>query len=213
MRPIRSRLTIPLLALTTLAATPTAASTAQQAAASPSRRALSAARIGIDTHSASLALRGGATLALPRILDLGSVPVAISQVIEDQDGTERRQDTTAEVTFELQAEVLFAKDSARLSGSARSRIAGIARAIDQQRARRVRVFGFTDDLGSSAHGEVLSQQRAAVVQALLAGELRTRAVSFETRGFGERRPVASNATEAGRRKNRRVEISFTPTRR
>ncbi|MFE9604505.1 OmpA family protein [Streptomyces hokutonensis] len=201
MRPIRSRLTVPLLTLTTLiVALNMASGGIQQAAAGPYR------------SSSGLALRGGATLAPPRILDLGSDPAALSRVVEDQDGAERRNDTNTEVTYEVQAEVLFAKDSARLSSSARSRIATIAREISQQQPSKVRVFGFTDNLGSSAHGDVLSTQRAHAVQTLLADRLPS-TVSFETRGFGERHPIASNTTEAGRRENRRVEISFQPTGR
>jgi outer membrane protein OmpA-like peptidoglycan-associated protein len=198
MRPIRSRLTVPLLTLTTLvAALNAAAGGIQQAAASPYR------------SGSGLALRGGATLAPPRILDLSSDSLALSQVVEDQDRSERREDTASEVTYELQAEVLFAKDSARLSSSAQSRIAAIAREINQQQPARVRVFGFTDDLGPSAHGDILSTQRARAVQVVLADELPS-TVTFETRGFGEQHPVASNTTEGGRKENRRVEISFSP---
>lgn len=199
MPPIRSRLTVSLLTLATLAATLAAASGAQQAAASPYQ------------GSSGLALRGGATLAPPKILDLGSDPVTLSRVVEDQNGTERRQDTNTEVTYGLQAEVLFAKDSAQLGDSARSRIGAIARVIAQQAATKVRVFGFTDNLGSSAHGDLLSRQRAQAVQAVLADELQSATVAFTTRGFGETHPVASNATGAGRQKNRRVEISFPRT--
>jgi outer membrane protein OmpA-like peptidoglycan-associated protein len=196
MRPIRSRLTVTLLTLTTLVvALNVAFGGIQQAAASPSR------------SGSGLALHGGATLTPPRILDLGSDPVALSRVIEDQDRSERREDTTAEVTYELQAEVLFAKNSAQLSSPARPRIAAIAREINQELPSTVRVFGFTDDLGSTAHGDALSVQRAQAVQAVLADGLAS-TVRFETRGFGERHPVASNTTEAGRRENRRVEISF-----
>ncbi|WP_331732541.1 OmpA family protein [Streptomyces sp. NBC_00989] len=200
MRPLPSRLTVGLLALTTLAAalSATAAGGVQETVAFPN-------------HSGTgLALRGGATLAPPKILDIGSDPVAVSRVVADQDGSERRTDTNAEVTYALQAEVLFAKDSAKLSGSAQSRITAIARAISRQQPVRVRIFGFTDNLGSSAHGDVLSAQRAQAVRGVLAGGLPS-TVSFETRGFGERDPVASNTTEAGRRANRRVEISFSRT--
>lgn len=115
------------------------------------------------------------------------------------------------MTFDLQAEVLFPKDSARLSSSAWSRIASVAREIGRQPGTKVRVYGFTDDLGSSAHGDALSRQRAVAVQGAVAKELHGAAVTFDTRGFGERHPVASNATEAGREKNRRVEISFVRT--
>lgn len=165
----------------------------------------------IDAHSPGLALRAGAALAPPKVLDLGSQPVGIGQVVEDQEGAERREDAGTQVTVDLQAEVLFAKDSARLSSSARSRIASVAREIDPQAGTTIRVYGFTDDLGSAAHGDTLSRQRAASVQGVLAEELKNAAVSFITRGFGERQPVASNATEAGRQKNRRVRISFPAT--
>ncbi|WP_416960094.1 OmpA family protein [Streptomyces sp. Agncl-13] len=201
MRRIRSRFMLPLFTLTILgAALNVAAGGIQQAAGTP------------YGSGSGLVLRGGATLAPPRILDLGSDPVALNQVVEDQDGSERREDTNTEVTYELQAEVLFAKDSARLSNSAQSHIAAIAREINQQRPAKVRVSGFTDTLGSSTHGDALSTQRAQAVQTVLADGLPS-TVSFETRGFGERHPIASNTTEAGRRENRRVEISFQPTGR
>jgi len=199
MYPNRSRFANALLTLTTLVvALSTGSSSVQRAVASP------------YLGSSGLALRGGATLADPKILDLGSDPLAISQVVEDQDGTARRKDTDTEVTYALQSEVLFAKDSSRLHSSAQSRLATIAAEIKQQKVTMVHIFGFTDDLGSSAHGDVVSQQRADAVQAVLADALPS-TVTFETRGFGERQPVASNTTEVGRRENRRVEISFPRT--
>ncbi|MDI1453755.1 OmpA family protein, partial [Streptomyces sp. ATE26] len=151
-----------------------------------------------------LKLPEGATLAEPKVLDIKSV-------VEDQSGDERREDTNADVTFALQAEVLFGKDSAKLGGEAKARIATIADEIKKQHATRVRVFGFTDDLGSSAHGDVLSRQRANAVQAVLDQDLNDPNVTFEVRGYGEQYPIADNSTEAGRKKNRRVEVSFPRT--
>nr|WSY50832.1 hypothetical protein OG999_12390 [Streptomyces sp. NBC_00886] len=130
MYPIRSRFAIPLLTLTVLAAgLSTGAGSAQQAVASP------------YTSGSGLALRGGATLAPPKILDLGSDPLGISRVVEDQDGAERRKDTDTEVAYEVQSEVLFAKDSSRLSSSAQSRIVAIAAEIKQQATKEVSVCG------------------------------------------------------------------------
>lgn len=197
MRPCRFRLTVQLLALVALTTALHTGAGAHRTAASPYGEA------------SGLALRSGARLAPPKVLDLGSDPAGISRMVGSRDGAERRRATDTEVTHELQAEVLFSRDSARLSGSARSRIASIAREIEQRAATRVRVAGFTDDLGSSVHGDVLSKQRADAVRDVLVGELRSTAITVESRGFGERHPVASNATEAGRTKNRRVEISFS----
>ncbi|MFI0230363.1 OmpA family protein [Streptomyces sp. NPDC017086] len=163
------------------------------------------APVAVDPADPDLKLPEGATLAQAKVLDIKSV-------VEDQSGDERREDTNADVTFALQAEVLFGKDSARIGADAKTRIATIAEEIAKQQATRVRVFGFTDDLGSSAHGDTLSRQRANAVQAVLDQDLNSPSVTFDVRGYGEQYPIADNATEEGRRKNRRVEVSFPRTR-
>ncbi|GHE33381.1 OmpA family protein [Streptomyces capitiformicae] len=157
----------------------------------------------VDANSPGLKLAGGATLAPAKVLDIKSI-------VEDLGGEERREDTNENVTFALQAEVLFPKDSATLNPQARSRIQAIAEEIKTQNAGTVRVFGFTDDLGSYAHGLTLSKKRADAVHDVLAGDLGGN-VTFEVRGYSEDYPIADNSTEEGRKKNRRVEISFPRT--
>lgn len=115
----------------------------------------------VDANSPGLKLADGATLAPARVLDIKSV-------VEDLGGEERREDTNEDVTFALQAEVLFPKDSSKLNPEARSRIQAIADEIKAQKATKVRVFGFTDNLGSYAHGVTLSKNRAEVVHDELA---------------------------------------------
>ena len=157
--------------------------------------------VEVDTTDSDLKLPEGATLAPPKVLDIKSV-------IEDLGGEERREDTNADIKFALQAEVLFGKDSAKLSGEAKGRIDAIAEEIKRQDARKVRVFGFTDNLGSSEHGDVLSKKRAEAVHNVLDEALGGSGIMFEIRGYGEDYPIASNEDEEGRRKNRRVEVSF-----
>ncbi|KUN34338.1 hypothetical protein AQJ30_28960 [Streptomyces longwoodensis] len=167
----------------------------------PGTEPTATAPVQVDPNDPDLKLPEGATLAEPKVLD-------IKQVVEDEAGEERREDTNADVTFALQAEVLFGKDSAKLGAEAQARIAGIAEEIKKQNATRIRVFGFTDNLGSSAHGDVLSKQRANAVQTALSGDLNNPNVVFEVRGYGEQYPIADNSTEEGRKKNRRVEVTF-----
>ncbi|MEU3547296.1 OmpA family protein [Streptomyces longwoodensis] len=167
----------------------------------PGTEPTATAPVQVDPNDPDLKLPEGATLAEPKVLD-------IKQVVEDESGDERREDTNADVTFALQAEVLFGKDSAKLGAEAQARIAGIAEEIKKQNATQIRVFGFTDNLGSSAHGDVLSKQRANAVQTALSGDLNNPNVVFEVRGYGEQYPIADNATEEGRKKNRRVEVTF-----
>lgn len=155
----------------------------------------------VDGGSNGLKLRDGATLAPAKVLPIISV-------IESEGGDERREETSENLTFALQAEVLFGKDSAKLSGAAESRIAAVAAEIEKQGAKKVRVFGFTDNLGTSAHGDVLSKQRAEAVHGVLEKELTEAGITYEIRGYGEQFPIADNSNEEGRKKNRRVEISF-----
>ncbi|MER5842347.1 OmpA family protein [Streptomyces prasinus] len=180
------------------------AATADDPSVPPGTEATASAPVELDPNDPDLKLPDGATLAEPKVLD-------IKQVVEEQSGDERREDTNAEVTFALQAEVLFGKDSAKLGSQAKARIGAIAGEIKNQNATRIRVFGFTDDLGSSAHGDVLSRKRANAVHSVLGQELNDPGVTYEVRGYGEQYPIADNSTEAGRKKNRRVEISFPRT--
>ncbi|WDV56926.1 OmpA family protein [Streptomyces coeruleorubidus] len=170
----------------------------------PGTEPSASAPVKVDPNDPDLKLPEGATLAAAKVLD-------IKQVVEDQSGDERREDTNADVKFALQAEVLFGKDSAKLSAEAKARISTIAEEIKTQNATKIRVFGFTDNLGSSAHGDVLSRQRADAVQNVLDQELNDSNVTYEVRGYGEQYPIADNSTESGRKKNRRVEVSFPRT--
>jgi outer membrane protein OmpA-like peptidoglycan-associated protein len=196
--------------------TPTASATPGGAAASGTGGASSApptgedtpaadtsAPAGVDPDAPGLKLMSGARLAPPKVLD-------IKTVVENGNGDERRSETNKDVTFALQTQVLFPKDSSTFSGAYLGRIQAIADEIDDQNAKEVRVFGFTDNLGSSSHGVTLSRRRAEAVRRALAKNLPPD-VHYDVRGYGEDYPIADNSTEAGRKKNRRVEITFPKT--
>ena len=73
----------------------------------------------------------------------------------------------------------------------------------------IEVTGHTDSTGSDGYNQLLSERRADAV----ADRLREREVSpgrVITRGYGEARPIASNADEDGRQQNRRVELMLVP---
>jgi outer membrane protein OmpA-like peptidoglycan-associated protein len=194
----RTATTLTVLTLLALVGAPQAS--ADDAPSAPPGTVTTSPPPSIDPKSPGLKLADGATLAPAKVLDIKSV-------VEDLGGEERREDTNENVTFALQAEVLFPKDSSKLNPEARSRINAIADEIKKQNATNVRVFGFTDNLGSYAHGLTLSKARAEAVHDQLAAALGGN-VTFEVRGYSEDYPIADNSTEEGRRKNRRVEVSF-----
>jgi OOP family OmpA-OmpF porin len=101
------------------------------------------------------------------------------------------------------------------TGSARITPAGM-RALNQIASSaamtqlRIRIVGHTDNTGNQAANLSLSRARAqAVADALTALASSTFPKErLEVQGLGDSSPVADNATEAGRAKNRRVEITF-----
>ncbi|MEU6364515.1 OmpA family protein [Streptomyces sp. NPDC046931] len=198
--PLPLRAVTALSLLTVLGLTGGPPATADDGPSAPPGTVATSPPPSVDPTSPGLKLADGASLAPAKVLDIKSV-------VEDLGGEERREDTNENVTFALQAEVLFPKDSDKLNPEARARIDAIADEIRKQRATNVRVFGFTDNLGSYAHGLVLSKKRAETVHDRLAARLGG-TVTFEVRGYSEDYPIADNSSEQGRRKNRRVEVSF-----
>jgi outer membrane protein OmpA-like peptidoglycan-associated protein len=97
-------------------------------------------------------------------------------------------------------DVLFATDSARLTPHGRARLEHFFRNAG---AFAYAVYGHTDSRASDEYNMALSQRRASSVATL--GRSVGATIDREI-GFGERRPVATNATAAGMQKNRRVEI-------
>jgi outer membrane protein OmpA-like peptidoglycan-associated protein len=85
-------------------------------------------------------------------------------------------------------------------------VAIVLREFDQT---LVDVTGHTDSTGSAAHNLELSERRAgAVAEYLVAQGNNYR--RFQVLGMGKSQPIASNATEAGRAENRRVELQIAP---
>lgn len=71
--------------------------------------------------------------------------------------------------------------------------------------------GHTDSTGSDEYNQDLSERRAAAVRQVLIDRFGVSAARISSVGYGESRPVTSNATSEGRALNRRVESAMTAT--
>lgn len=135
-------------------------------------------------------------------------------VVESLDGTEQETREGATVTVALTSDVLFAFDRADLSPAARGRLHRVAEQITADAAGgAVRVEGHTDDQGSDAYNDDLSQRRADTVRRTLEELLVGQSLTFEATGHGEGEPTVPNIVdgepnEENRAKNRRVEIIY-----
>jgi outer membrane protein OmpA-like peptidoglycan-associated protein len=102
-------------------------------------------------------------------------------------------------------DVLFETDRAELKPGAERALDGLVRALRDDPAASVSIEGHTDSVGGRDYNIDLSLRRAETVKDYLA----SRGIDpgrVSARGLGADYPVASNATEAGRQQNRRVEV-------
>lgn len=112
----------------------------------------------------------------------------------------------------LQAGALFDTNKAELKPQGKAELDELAVKLGKiKHIEGLEIIGHTDAQGSDEHNKGLSLRRAISVSEYLM----TRGVNrdlLSTRGMGEDIPVATNKTEAGRAKNRRVEVNIKVTR-
>ncbi len=108
----------------------------------------------------------------------------------------------------LKNDILFELGSAELSAASVQTLTDLNRVLKKYPKNRIVVQGYTDSTGSEEYNKQLSKKRADAVLNFLAGSgLKT--LSLTSVGYGEANPIASNDTEAGRAKNRRVVLAIT----
>ena len=109
----------------------------------------------------------------------------------------------------LPQDILFATDSAALSGGLRSDITALATSINNYPNTTINVIGHADNTGDAAYNQDLSARRAQSVSSALINS-GVNPGRIRSIGRGEDAPIASNLTPEGRAQNRRVEITITP---
>ncbi len=100
---------------------------------------------------------------------------------------------------------VFDSASANIKQTAVDNFTKVLEFIDGYPNRDIRIEGHTDSSGSDSFNLNLSQKRAEAVKSLLV-DYGVDAGRVEAIGMGEALPVADNNTEAGKAKNRRVDI-------
>ena len=120
-------------------------------------------------------------------------------------GVEVSRTADNQLKVNVPSDISFDTGSATIRPQLRSVLDPFATSLQGDPAAQITIVGHTDSTGSDAVNNPLSVERAQSVRDYLAA----RGVSptrVETAGHGEREPIADNSTEAGRAKNRRVEI-------
>jgi outer membrane protein OmpA-like peptidoglycan-associated protein len=114
-----------------------------------------------------------------------------------------------EIALRMPAGVTFAFNRFDIQPQFRPTLDEVAETLAGYPSTFIDIYGHTDNVGSDAYNQTLSENRAQSV----ASYLSTRGVQsarIATQGFGETQPIADNGTESGRAANRRVEIRIVP---
>jgi outer membrane protein OmpA-like peptidoglycan-associated protein len=113
------------------------------------------------------------------------------------------------ITLNMPGNITFATDSSDLNAGFYEVLNSVGLVVNEFEQTVIEVAGHTDSTGTDAYNQQLSERRASSVAAYLT----TRDVLYDRIievGMGEARPIADNATDAGRQQNRRVELTLVP---
>ena len=110
------------------------------------------------------------------------------------------------IRMEIPTDELFISGIAKLSQDGPRLLSKIAEKVRQITHAKLSIEAYTDNRGTEDFNLLLSQQQAGAVQNYLLDVEHLTEVHYSVLGWGDLRPIASNDTEEGRRKNRRVEI-------
>jgi outer membrane protein OmpA-like peptidoglycan-associated protein len=113
--------------------------------------------------------------------------------------------------YTLGENILFATDKNEVQPGAESKLKQIVASLNKRfKGATIGVFGNADSMGTAGHNKELGTERASAVQSWLTKNGGIDASKISVHSYGEKAPVASNATAEGRKQNRNVQIVAFP---
>jgi len=197
------------------------AQTKQKAAAGAALGAIAGAIIGYQGDHSGGALKG----ALIGGAAGGAIGAGVGYYMDKQQAEFERQlaDEKAANQVEIKrlknenlkitmnSEVSFDSNSSAIKPAFRPTLDKVSDILTRYNRSSITVVGYTDSTGSSTYNQGLSRRRAESV-AYYVERRGVQSSRVRTEGRGESEPRSSNATEAGRQLNRRVELLIIPDR-
>jgi outer membrane protein OmpA-like peptidoglycan-associated protein len=135
----------------------------------------------------------------------GSVGLYLDKQAKELEQVAQTKRTENGILVSMKSDVLFRTDSAVLKPEAVDQLTKVGDILAKYPEDRIRVEGYADSTGSARHNEELSERRAESVRKVLLGR-GVKDQQVAALGMGATRPVSTNATAAGRARNRRVEL-------
>ena len=128
-------------------------------------------------------------------------PLPASKSISSTSAVEQKQE---KVSFILRTQ--FVKGKSSLNKKHDKYVKKLADFMKAHPETSIEIIGYTDNTGKEGFNMLLSQRRANSVRKYLIDKLGIDASRINALGYGSNKPIASNKTKEGRRKNNRVEV-------
>ena len=120
-------------------------------------------------------------------------------------GTQVSQTADNQLKLSIPNDISFATGKSDIQPRLKPILDQFAQGVNQQASMEVKIVGHTDNTGSDAINNPLSVRRAESARDYLVSRS-VAASRISTEGRGSREPIADNATEVGRARNRRIDI-------
>jgi len=148
----------------------------------------------------------GSDLVLAAAMDRGAIKADVEKAVSGLPNVTVRDDEEG-ITISIE-DIQFEADSAALKASEAAKIARIAEILKRYPDRDILVSGHAAMAGYAAGRQPLSEARAKAVAERLISLGAKAADRIRAVGLGDAKPIADNASEAGRARNRRVEVTI-----
>ena len=162
--------------------------------------------IGKDTKGTLIGTAGGAAVGAA----IGNIFDRQEKELKDKlqgTGVDVKRTGEGEIKLTAPENITFDTNSYVVKPQFRKTLDSVATVLNTYPDSTIVVSGHTDTTGTDAINNPLSVNRASSVASYLESQgISTSRIT--SRGYGSKQPIASNATEAGRAQNRRVEIAI-----
>ena len=156
-------------------------------------------------HVCKFMLIAGLITALSGCLSLGHLNYKQARMLKKQGFTLTEEGWT----LRLPEKLLFGFVQSDIQASQKPALEALSKQLQQYNLNKIKVVGYTDNIGDPSYNQTLSEKRASTVSQIFI-ETGFKTQNIQSMGRGASQPLVENSSEENRALNRRVNIIIIP---